>query len=42
MTTAERWADVPAGCICKWAGTPSGWALTGPHPACPEVHDDLP
>lgn len=39
MMTAECWADVPAGCICRQPGTPGGWTRTGPHPRCQAGHD---
>lgn len=37
MITAERWADVPAGCVCRWtARQAGGWVRAQAHPGCPE------
>jgi hypothetical protein len=40
MMTAERWADVPAGCLCEWTARPAGWVRTAASPQCPAVHED--
>jgi hypothetical protein len=38
MVNAERWDDVPVGCICRWTCKPAGWVITGVHASCPEPH----
>jgi hypothetical protein len=39
--TAASWADVPAGCICRWNAADGGpWSRVTPNPRCLAEHEE--